>query len=311
MYLKLSQVLMILVLAMMSCNAPTPSEDQAPGDASDAPQLKLDLQGHRGARGLLPENSLPAMRKAVELGVTTLETDVVITQDHRVVLSHEPFMSHEFCLDPSGNPIAKEEERSHNIYQMDLATVQSYDCGSKAHPRFPDQEKMRVSKPLLADVVDMAEALADSLGREPLLYNIEIKRVDGNDGVFHPDAKTYAQLLLDVIHEKGIQDRTTIQSFDVASLEETHKIDPEISTAYLIGSNSDFEGALALLSFTPSIYSPNFNLVTAELIAYAQEHNMQVIPWTVNELADMERLVELGVDGLISDFPDRFKEEWK
>jgi len=291
-----------------SSNSSTQAETQNVDTVSASDNLPLDLQGHRGARGLLPENSLPAMRRAIELGVTTLEMDIVITADSVVVLSHEPFMSHEICLDPSGEPITKDNELEHNIFKMTYEEVQQYDCGSRVHERFPLQQKVAVTKPKLAEVIDMAERMADSLNIPPMLYNIEIKRRPERDGEFHPDADTYAQLLLEVVSEKAIANRTTIQSFDVDALEASKYHFPHVSTAYLIESNPDFRANLELLSFSPEIYSPYFELVTPELIAFAHDHDMQVIPWTVNEVEDMEKLIKMGVDGLISDYPDRMQE---
>ena len=265
----------------------------------------IDLQGHRGCRGLLPENSIPAMERALELGMTTLELDVVITKDHQVLVSHEPFMSHEICLDPDGNPISEEDEKNHNIYQMDYATVQQYDCGSKVHPRFPDQEKLRVTKPLLSDLIDFAENWANTKGVPAPNYNIEIKREEGQDGLFHPGAEEFATLLIELIREKGVTERTYIQSFDIASLEASHGVAPDFKMVYLVWKNEDFRDAMSKLSFTPDVYSPDFNLVTPELILYAKEMGMKVIPWTVNEEDDMRDMIGMGVDGIISDYPDR------
>ncbi len=265
----------------------------------------IDMQGHRGCRGLLPENSIPAMERALELGVTTLEMDVVITQDRQVVVSHEPFMNHEICLDPDGNPISEEDEKSYNIFQMDFATVQKYDCGTKVHPRFPDQEKLLVRKPLLSEVIDFAENWAQTKNRPAPYYNIEIKRVEGQDEVFHPGPEEFATLLIDLLREKSLSERAYIQSFDIASLEACHQLSPDFKLVYLIEENPDFEDALSKLTFEPVVYSPYFELVTPELLIYAKERGMKVIPWTVNEEEDMQELIDMGVDGIITDYPDR------
>src|SRR5436305_9759012 len=112
------------------------------------PSLKIDMpsefdiEGHRGCRGLLPENTIPAFLKALELGVSTLEMDVVITKDKQVLVSHDPFMSHEICRSPEGKYITAEEERSHNLYRINLAQISQYDCGMQPHPRFPEQKKI-------------------------------------------------------------------------------------------------------------------------------------------------------------------------
>ena len=318
--LHLVILLPLLALFLFACNG---EEDQADNkgtetvESSEGEKLPpppppkqvqnpqgIDLQGHRGCRGLLPENSIPAMERALELGMTTLELDVVITKDHQVLVSHEPFMSHEICLDPDGNPISKEDERSHNIYEMDYATVKQYDCGSKVHPRFPDQEKLRVTKPLLSDLIDFAENWANTKGAPAPNYNIEIKREEGQDE-FHPGAEEFATLLIELLREKGVTDRSSIQSFDIPSLEASHGVAPDIKLVYLVWKNEDFQDALSKLSFTPDIYSPDFKLVNTELILYAKENGMKVIPWTVNEEEDMREMIGMGVDGIISDYPDR------
>lgn len=267
-----------------------------------------DFQGHRGCRGLLPENSIPAMRKALELGVTTLEMDAVITRDRKVVLSHEPFLSHEICLDSLGKPIAKSEERKFNIYKMDFAELVHCDCGSKGHPRFPDQELMIVNKPLLEEVIREAESYARILKRGLPRYNIETKRQPDGDDLFHPDAEETARLMLEVIHAAGVEGRTTIQSFYPSTLHAIRTIDPGIEISLLEGENIDFKKVLATLNFKPDVYSCDYKLVTPELVRHCRANGIKVLPWTVNEVSDMQRLLDLGVDGLISDYPNRFDE---
>ena len=120
-------------------------------------QPALDIQGHRGARGLMPENTVPSFIHALTLGVTTLELDVVVSRDSQVVVSHEPFLSSTICLSPDGKAIPVEEEKRYNLYQMDYDDIRRADCGSKGNPRFPEQRKMAVAKPLLTEVIDSVE----------------------------------------------------------------------------------------------------------------------------------------------------------
>ncbi len=266
---------------------------------------KLDFQGHRGSRGLLPENTIPAFLKALDLGVTTLEMDVVITKDHKVILSHEPWFSHEIALDPEGNTISEEEERSHRIFDMEYSETQGYDVGSKPHPRFPDQEKMRVAKPLLSEVIAKAEEHAKNASRSLPFYNIETKSLPVGDSIFHPKPEEFVDLLVSVVKNAGVADRTIIQSFDVRTLQVAHQKYPELKLALLVENSESPEENLRVLGFTPDIYSPDFTLVNKELIAFARQKEMQVIPWTVNEREEMNELIEMGVDGLITDYPDR------
>ena len=265
----------------------------------------LDIQGHRGCRGLLPENTIPAFRKALELGVQTLELDVVITAYSQVIVSHEPFFNHEMSLKPDGSEISEEEERSHNIYQMDYATAATYDVGQKPHPRFPDQEKMAVAKPLLAEVIANAEAYAKELGRELPYYNIETKTTLAGDDSFHPGPERFVDLLMGVIQEGGIAERTYIQSFDVRTLQVMQQKYAGIPLVLLVENEEGAQANLDKLGFKPAVYSPWFKFVDEELVAFCEAENMLLIPWTLNEEAEIKRALELGVDGIISDYPDR------
>ncbi|MFN7188669.1 MAG: glycerophosphodiester phosphodiesterase family protein, partial [Cyclobacteriaceae bacterium] len=136
---------------------------------------KFDVQGHRGARGLKPENTIPAFLAALDYGVTTLELDLAITKDKKVIVSHEPWMSAAICTQPDGQPIEAKTEMTFNIYQMTYDEVKQFDCGSKGNARFPEQEKMAVHKPLLRDVIAAVEDHIKSFSRYEVDYNIEIK----------------------------------------------------------------------------------------------------------------------------------------
>lgn len=262
---------------------------------------KVDLQGHRGARGLLPENTVMGMIKALELGMTTLEMDVVISADSQVVLSHEPFFSHEISKAPDGGLISKEEELTHNIYKLSYDEIKRYDVGLRPHSRFPDQQKKKAAKPTLPMVVAAVEQ--DHHYRP--YYNIEIKRKPKFDTIYHPDVATYSRLVVDACRHLDILDRTTIQSFDIETLQYLHRRYPDIKLAYLIENRRPVEDNIKALAFTPQIYSPYHQLVDSSLVTYCHAAGMSLIPWTVNEPSDMVHLLELGVDGIITDYPDR------
>lgn len=270
------------------------------------PPSSFDLQGHRGARGLLPENTIPAFIRALELGVTTLEMDAVITRDEQVVVSHEPWFSSLICSTPSGQPVPEDEERQHRIYELTYEEVAQYDCGSRGNPRFPRQEAMPVAKPLLRDVIAAAEAYTAEHGLPAVQYNIETKSTPAGDGVFHPGPEAFTRLLYDVLVETGVKDRTILQSFDVRTLRVGRVLDASWRLALLIGGGEDrgLEANLEGLGFTPHIYSPDYRLVDTALLKAAHGRGMQVIPWTVNTQEEMLRLQALGVDGLITDYPD-------
>lgn len=266
---------------------------------------KLDFQGHRGCRGLLPENTIPAFEKALDLGVTTLEMDVVITKDKKVILSHEPWFSHEIALDPDGNPISLQDERNHRIYDMTFNETQGYDVGMKTHDRFPNQKKLKASKPLLSAVINFAEEHAQKDAGPLPYYNIETKSKPEGDGLFHPNPEEFVDLLMEVIREAGVSERTFIQSFDVRTLQVAKTKYPDMKLVLLVENSETPDQNLQTLGFTPDIYSPDYALVDKSLITYAKQKGMKVIPWTVNERGEMNDLISLGVDGLITDYPDR------
>ena len=265
----------------------------------------LDSQGHRGCRGLLPENTVPGFIKALDLGVTTLEMDCVISADDQVVVSHESYFNHEISTAPDGSEITEENEKSHNLYQLPYDSIKLYDVGLKPHSRFPDQKKMAIHKPLLSEVVNKSDAHSKSTGRDLPLYNIEIKRVEGYDGEYNPPVEKFVDLVLEQVKSLGIESRTTIQSFDLKSLQLTHQKNPDISTALLIQNMKSAEENIDELGYKPSIYSCYFKLLNEENVAKLHEMNIKVIPWTVNELEDIKSIINLGVDGIISDYPDR------
>ncbi|HLF34187.1 MAG TPA: glycerophosphodiester phosphodiesterase [Cyclobacteriaceae bacterium] len=264
----------------------------------------IDWQGHRGARGLMPENSIPAFRKAMELGVTTLEMDVVITRDKQVIVSHDPWISGEFCLDSSGNNIPAEDERKYNIYRLTYDEILKFDCGSKGNTSFPRQEKIAVCKPLLTDVFRMAEKYCKDYNRNEIYYNIEIKSEPQWDDLFHPVVGEFCDLVYQVINDYIPLRRVIIQSFDPRALNYLHNKHPGLNLAYLVEHEADPAAAMKLLDFSPSVYSPNFELLSPEKIKWLHSKGMRVIPWTVNQPEAIKNLIIMGVNGIITDYPD-------
>ncbi len=267
------------------------------------------MQGHRGARGLAPENTLPAFRRALDLGVTTLELDTVVSADGEVVVSHDPFVSSTFCSHPDGTPVQPDEEADLAIYGMPYAEVARFDCGRRGHPLFPRQEAQAAAKPRLRDVVRLAEAYAREHARPPVFYNVETKSTPEGDGRLHPPPAEFVRLLWDVVGGEGIAERFTLQSFDVRTLQEAQRCRLPVRLALLVergeaGPAESLSAGLDALGFVPDIYSPNYHLVDRAVVEEAHRRGMLVIPWTVNEPDEMRRLRALGVDGLITDYPD-------
>jgi glycerophosphoryl diester phosphodiesterase len=272
---------------------------------------QFDKEGHRGCRGLMPENTLPAMLSALDMHVTTLEMDVVITKDKQVILSHEPFFNHEITTKPNGEYVNEQEEKGLNIYKMTFPETQKFDVGLKPHPRFPRQQRLKATKPLLAEVIDNVEASVKLKGMNKMFYNIETKCSPFTDNTYHPAPEEFVELLLNVVHKKKIADRAIIQSFDFRTLKIVNQKYPQLRTAALIEDfdKRPFEKHLEELGFTPAIYSPAYSLVTKELVDKCHQRKIKIIPWTVNDKNTIDQLRTLGVDGIITDYPDLFNRQ--
>ncbi len=266
---------------------------------------KFDIQGHRGARGLKPENTIPAFLTALDSGVTTLELDVVITKDKEIIVSHEPWMSAGICSDPFGKPVSEKEEKKYNIYKMTYGQVKQFDCGSRGNARFPEQEKMAVSKPLLSEIIIAAENYIKNFTRYEVDYNIEIKSEKELDGKFQPAPEEFSDLVYNLIDQYLPLDRIIIQSFDFRVLKYWHEKYPHVRLAALVENLNTIDENIKDLGFTPSIYSPDYTLLSKDEVKHCHTLNMRVIPWTVNDSAEMLALKGMGVDGFITDYPDR------
>lgn len=267
---------------------------------------KLDIQGHRGARGLLPENSIPGFIKALELGVTTLELDLAVTKDGVLVVSHEPWMNPAICLNAEGQHIATEDTYKYNIFQLTLAEVRQFDCGSIGNASFPEQKPMAITKPTLGELFDAVDAyLANNPETAPPYYNIEIKSLPQGDNLFHPEPAQFSDQVFQFIDQRMEWDRVNIQSFDFRVLQYFHNTYPEVKLAVLIENELTVEENLNTLGFIPEIYSCWYQRLSREVVEQLQQQGMLVIPWTVNSIEDMKELISWGVDGIITDYPDK------
>ena len=296
--MKISSILIVFVISLItSCSTTkyTMSNSSA-----------YDYQAHRGGRGLMPENTIPAMLSVMDnKNITTLEMDLAITKDKQVVVSHDPILNPIITTKPDGTLIKGNELNENIIYQMDYAQLQKFDVGLKLHPGFPQQKKLAAVIPTLSDLIDSVEFKSKSIGRK-MFYNIEIKSVDGKDIIEHPVPDEFVDLVVNLIMQKNIVERTSIQSFDLRPLKVLHQKYPNIATAYLVyGADcGDVQKQVALLGFTPTIYSPEFKYVTKETVEYCQARHMKIIPWTVNTKKEIDALIAMGVDGLITDYPN-------
>lgn len=266
-----------------------------------------EVHGHRGCRGLLPENTLPGFLHALALGVDVLELDVVISADEQVVVSHEPWLNPAICLGPAGETLLADSTPLFNLYQMPYSRIQQCNCGLLRQPGFPGQMPQSACKPLLREVLAAAEAATHTLGRKPVGYSIEIKSLPAGDGLFHPAPARFLALVLAELEAARVSPRTTLLSFDPRILQLAHQRRPGLATCLLLEAEQPWLPALRELGFVPSTLGPNQRTVSADAIAglRAAFPYLRLVPWTVNEVADMDRLIQLRVDGLTTDYPDR------
>jgi len=298
--------ILFFALIIFSCSTTKKVNQQTNSGALPS----FDKEGHRGCRGLMPENTIPAMLKAIDLGVTTLEMDAVVTKDKKIILSHEPFFNHEITTKPDGKFVIEQEEKALNIYQMEYSETQKYDVGLKPHPRFPQQQKIKAVKPLLADLIDKVEKYVSDKKLKQVFYNIETKSQPATDNIYHPVPAEFVELLVAVVKSKGIEDRVIIQSFDFRTLQYLHQHYPFIKTAMLIEDydKRGLDEQLKALGFIPTIYSPDYSLVSDELLKKCHQQKIKVIPWTVDDKPTIQKLKTMGVDGIITDYPNLFNE---
>lgn len=265
----------------------------------------VNIQGHRGARGLFPENTITAFIEAIKIGVDALELDVIVSADNKVVVSHEPWMNADFCSLPNGEPVEKNSQHTYNLYKMPYSEIATYDCGKRGNVEFPFQKAVPERKPLLSEVIVASENCVQALKLPAVNYTIEIKSDVNDDGIFQPDPKRFVDLVYQDIKQEISLEHVCIQSFDVRILQEMKKKDERVKLAFLVENNDGLQTNMKRLGFVPQAYSPEFIQVTAELVKQVHDLNMQLIVWTVNEIEDMKKLIAMGVDGLISDYPNR------
>jgi glycerophosphoryl diester phosphodiesterase len=297
--------------------------------AAASPACAFDVEGHRGARGLAPENTLAAFRKALSLGVTTLETDLHVTRDGVLVISHNPRPSPDLTRDAAGEFLAHEGPR---IHDLTLAELRAYDIGrinpaSKYAQQFPRQQPSDGERmPTLAELFDLVKASGPGVR-----LNLETK-LTPDEPANTPPADAFARLVVDAVHGAGLDDRVTIQSFDWRTLFAVKRVAPSLRTACLTietpnsdnvqprdGKPSPWTAGLDLHAEGDSVprlakaaqcdvWSPFWRNATPARIAEAHALGLQVLPWTVNDPSQMRALVDAGVDGLITDYPDRLLE---
>ena len=299
--------LLLLFTAILLIACTTKKQD----DIKKTEFPEFSAESHRGGRGAMPENTIPAMLYSLSIDdITTLELDIHVTADKQLVLSHDDYINPQFALKPDGTEIDKSENKAYPIFQMTYDELKEYDVGSKAHEGFPDQKKMKVSIPLLGDVIDSVQHYIKTHDRKQVFYNIETKSSEAKDNVLNAAPEEFVKLLMDVVEEKGIAPYVIIQSFDVRTLQILNEKYPHILTSYLVGparrKEFTIEEDLEVLGFNPDIYSPHFKYITKEDVEECHEKGIKVVVWTPNTKEEIDELKAMGVDGIITDYPELF-----
>ncbi len=270
--------------------------------AACQPKPVIDVQAHRGGAGLMPENTIPAMKNALDLGVNTLEFDLHLSSDGQVVVSHDPYFHPRYSTRPDGS-LVREEDPKEYLYTMPYDSIAKYDVGLRHVDRWPTQAKMAVCKPLASELIDFAEGYAGT----PVNYTLEIKSWPGEgEGTLWPEYHVFCDTCIPLLLSKNLGKRLIVQCFDVRALNYMHRKWPELTLSYLTEDydGGDIEKLLENLDFVPQWWSPESSVVTPENVAWCHAHGIGVVPWTVDDPAEMRRLVQCGVEAIISNYPD-------
>jgi glycerophosphoryl diester phosphodiesterase len=257
----------------------------------------VSYYGHRGCRGLLPENSIPAFHKALVLGADGIELDVVVNKDKQLVVSHEPYFKKEFCSDSTGSSIT--DEGKYNTYLMTQNEIQKFDCGSKGNAGYPEQQALATTKPLLKEVFEQV-----NLKGKTLL--LEVKSETKEYGISQPAPKEFARLVYKEAQQLSKEVKVYFMSFDPRILEELFAIDSTIKTVYLTYSPvKNARNLLKEISIKPDVFGMFYPTISKREVSFLAKKGIQTFAWTVNEQEISQKLILKGVKGIITDYPDR------
>lgn len=247
---------------------------------------EIQVHGHRGARAVLPENTLPAFEYAIEVGADAIELDLAVTRDNVLVVSHDPTLNPAICTSPGGSPV---------IRRLTLAELRRWDCGSLKNPEFPRQKTVPGAKiPTLDEVLALA-------GRGDFLFNIETK-LSADKPELAPPPDEFARLIVEAVRRRKLESRVMVQSFDFRTLHAMKKLAPGIPLAALY-SRGDRDFVSVAREAGAGIIAPHYSLVTPERVGAAHQAGLTVIAWTANDERVWQSLIAAGADGIITDDP--------
>ena len=249
--------------------------------------------GHRGCRGIYPENTIEGFKKAISLGVDGIELDVVVNKNQELVISHESYIDTNYCL------TTKIDEKNLNIFKMNVTEIQEIDCGSKFIKEFPNQLKIKERKPTYKE---FKKELNDYNG--DILFEIKCEYNLVNE--YFPEYENYARIIFDETRYSKHLDNIYFMSFDFRILNELFKIMPNSKYIYL-SSNKDFRQEMKLLNFDPVGVGIDFNIINQEIIDFVHNKKQIIYGWTVNDKENYKTLTSMGIDGVITDYPNIIK----
>jgi len=255
--------------------------------------MAFEIQAHRGARAFYPENTLQAFCKAADLGCRVIELDLIVSKDHRIIVSHDPWV-----------PSTPDAPPRRYLYSMHYDEIAGFDCGEPS-PDFPFQSRIRAVRPTLREVFCTVEEHLSRIGRpSEMVYNLEVKSWPELDGVAHPDPASYAALVIKEIAGSGLENRVRLQSFDDRILTEAKSMMPGLCYGLLVEDTAVLDSFPARPGYVPEYVNPQLSLVDEMLLARLHGYGAMVVVWTVNRTEDMLRMKRLGADGLITDHPE-------
>jgi glycerophosphoryl diester phosphodiesterase len=300
-----------IALLILGCGNFNPPYDEGNSPPQEKPRKQIELHGHRGARGLMPENTWPAFEAGIRAGMTAIELDTMLTADGELIIHHDPFTNPKLCRNDDGSKI-----KSIPIHHLTVTYLKRLDCGSLKNEKFPGQQIIPFSRIItLRELFSRIRELEKTETRaRSIVLNIDAKFPAGKSPS-NTELRKFAEILLTEIDHANLMERVIVQAFEIRLLPHIKEIAPQVRTSALfqwskwpgVGKRTQESMIARVLAIKADILAPNMRDTDEKLVSLAHASGIAIIPWTVNEPEQMRALLRLGVDGLISDYPDRLK----